>query len=671
MSFALAASVRRGAVTFVVALLATWSATSWAQGEEEPVAAPDAGYAPVPTARPTRTSSPGADLPKVKLQIPPVAIPQAPPLPGASAQVGQEELLDRLEARWSYLRKGDTASADIELGHIFELKDSVGAANLPLASSTLVHHAAMALEKKDSKRALLDLDAALRLSPDLTQALWLRAKALYESPEGGLFAALQAGVTAAISALRGFRNQIALATEVVGVLLLTLLGVALVFTALQAFRYARCAAYDIAQRLPEWAGIGVGYVILAQIAVLPLALNVGLVGMLIAWLAIAMFYQSLRERIVGLALSIGLALTPLILWAAGPLIQFHGSYLDRLTTLATEAFAPEAEIELDRVVTKEKRRDFDAAFLLGLRARQRGDLSAAEKWYRAALEVRQNDVAARNNLGTVLYLLRRTDLALAEFNKAASSRTAAEPYLNVATLHLERSRFDDAKTAIDAASRINASLAAHYNEAEGSTAQRLVDMSFPEGNLWGRLSEVDSGDRERITAELFSVIGGRAPWNVLPIAGAALSLVAFALARRKKTTLSTPCPKCGQPAPRRTVESLCDQCHSIFLKAVAVEPSMRLEKEDAIRRYQSRQRWFERGLSLIAGAGHVFGGRPLEGTVVLTLFLGLFAHSLFRAQVNVHAWSLSIELGQAYFIGIGLAAFLLIAYSLKRTLDRG
>ena len=101
---------------------------------------------------------------------------------------------------------------------------------------------------------------------------------------------------ASISALRGFRNQIALATEVVGVLLLTLLAVALVFTVLQAFRYARCAAYDIAQRLPEWAGIGVGYVILAQVAVLPLALNVGLVGMLICWLAIAMFYQTLREH---------------------------------------------------------------------------------------------------------------------------------------------------------------------------------------------------------------------------------------------------------------------------------------------------------------------------------------------------------------------------------------
>ncbi|MFO0728319.1 MAG: hypothetical protein U1E65_31350 [Myxococcota bacterium] len=656
-----------------VALLALIPQAALAQDppEDPPVVAPrpDAGTIAAPPRG--RTSTPGAELPRVKVQMPAVAIPTPSPVPGGPAQVGQEELLDRLEARFSYLRKGDVASADVELGHIFELKDQVGEANLPLASSTLVHHAVESLSKKDPKRALLDLDAALRLSPDMTQALWLRARALYASPEGGLVSAFRAGVAAAIAELKGFRNQVALATELVGVLLLTLLGVALVFTAIQSLRYARCAAYDIAQRLPEWAGIGVGYVILALVAVLPLALNVGIVGLLVCWLAIAMFYQSPRERAVGLALSLSLAISPLVVWGAGPLIQFHGSYLDRLTTLATEAFAPDAEIEMNRVVSAEKRRDYDAAFLLGLRARQRGDFSQAETWYTAALAARPGDAAASNNLGTVLYLQRKSELAQAAFNKAAATRSAAEPFLNVATLHLEKSRFDDAKTAIDSAGHINPTLAAHYNEAEGSTAQRLYDMPYPQSSLWGRLFDSEPKEREAITAELFSLVGGRAPWLIFSISGAVLALLAFAVARGRRSTLSTPCPKCGQPAPRRTVESLCDQCHSIFMKAVAVEPSMRLEKENAIRRFQMRQRWLERGLSLIAGAGQLVAGRAIEGTIVLSAFVALFAYHFLRSNINVHSWFLSIDLGPTYVIGAGIAAGILVLFSLKRALDRG
>ena len=64
---------------------------------------------------------------------------------------------------------------------------------------------------------------------------------------------------------------------------------------------------------------------------------------------------------------------------------------------------------------------------------------------------------------------------------------------------------------------------------------------------------------------------------------------------------------------------------TVFLRQNAVEPRDRSRKEAQVRRHARTRRWTERALAVVGGgAGHVVGGRPLTGFLVLfaLLFLG-------------------------------------------------
>ncbi len=624
---------------------------------------PDASPRPAPVATSTAVVAP----PPRPVALPaPVQIRSdvtAPPVPHRS---GLGEIVERLETRAEFLRKGNTTSADVELGQLFELRETLGNVNVPLASSLLVHESRQALGRGDAKAALAAAEAAVRLSPDMVAAHWQRFDAA-AATDGGTGLAIAAARDALVARVSGFRNQVAALTDLLGILVLTIVGVTLLFTLLQLARYVRCAAADVAERLPGWAGMFVSSLVVLLVLFAPLAAGLGVAPTLALWLAGAMLYQTARERVASLALLVALGAVPLVMYAASPLLVLHGSSVDALASLATEAFAPDAEARLLAEADKSGRRDYELCFLLGRRSRAIGDLEGAERWYTAALAAKPGDVAAQNNLGVVLYLQRKPDAALSAWKSAG--RTRAEPVLNASAVDLEASRFDEAKAGLEAARRIDDARARQFSDSTGDIAQRLLDVPFDQGLLWTRLSR-DLKSEDAIVQGLWSRIGGPVPWMAFPVLALALGLLAWALGARVHAPFSTPCPKCGQPASRRAVDGYCAQCQTIFLKAVAVEPAMRLAKESAIRRYQGRTQWSERLASVLAGSGHVLGGRPLEGLVLLVLFVGLAVHWLWMDRLSVHPWATGLGLG-AWHLGITAALCGVLALvAIRRTWEK-
>jgi tetratricopeptide (TPR) repeat protein len=614
----------------------------------------------------TSTTFVAAPAPTYRPALPaPVQLRTEVTAPAASgrAHTGVEELIERLETRASYLRKGNTASAEIELGQLFELRDALGAVNVPLASGLLVHESREALARGDTKVALATAEAAARLSPELVGAHWQRFQ-VATALEGRLDLAVSAARDALAARVRGFRNQVAALTDLLGIFVLTVLGVAALYALLQLVRYGRCAAADIADRLPGWAGMLVSSLMVLLVLFVPLAAGLGVATTVVVWLAASMLYQVTGERVVSMLLLVAVASLPLVMYAAAPLLLVHGSAVDDLAELASEAFAPEAEARL-LAASAAGSRDYELSFLLGRRARAMGDLEGAERWYRAALEARPGDVAAKNNLGVILYLLRRPDAARIEWRDAGITR--AEPVLNVSALDLEASRFEEANAGLARARAIDRARTERFSDSVGTTGERLLDVPFDQSALWTRLARAPAADASEVVQGLWTRVGGPLPWATFPVLALVLGVLGWLLGARAHAPFSTPCPKCGQPASRRAVDGYCSQCQTIFLKAVAVEPAMRLAKERAIRRHQGRVLWGERLLSLLAGAGHVLGGRPVEGLILLLAFVGVAVHWLWMDRLSVHPWATGLGLG-TWHLGASVAVCGVLALiALRRT----
>lgn len=616
----------------------------------------DAGTAPVEAEPPPPPRRPR-----------PLALPETPS-PDAALPT-EQSLAAHVDKRAAHLRAGSLLDADLELGLIEELRNALAARNVVVVSAQLIQESRVALGLGQTARAVERAEAAARLSPDLEAAHWMRARAYWAQDKaqiGLVLGALRDLLGARLGALQ---NQVAFLT-----LALTLLGLAFVatvvaFAFLQLVKHVRYPAYDLAKRVPGGI-VGAGEVmLLLMIAVLlPFGAGLGLTLTLGLALAVVMPYQSKWERGTGLGLVVLLALAPLAVWQAAPLVSFHGSVVEAMADATSEAFADEAEARLSG-----EAKDYTSAMVIAHRRRQRGDLAGAEAAYRRALVAQKNDGAASNNLGTVLLLQGRPDDAETALKNAAAWRAGAAPMLNLSLLLAERGRFDESSAYVEQARREDPDLVAQQTALGASQPlqQKLVVVPLEEGLLWRRLFESGRPEAGAITQQVWRAMTGDLPALLTSLLVLVLGGLGFAVSLRADD-LSTACPKCGLPASRHTQGQLCDQCTSVFLAATAIEPELKRAKERSVRRYQRRRRWSERLLSLAAGCGHILGGRPVLGLLFFFPFVLAVITSIYGARLAVEPWAVHVgSFGDELRTTVALVFVLVLgALALRSTYDR-
>lgn len=594
---------------------------------------PTATTARRPAARPTPTAS------AAPVDLAPVNVARGRAVAGSALLAGQEEILERLEARASYLRKGDLPAADVELGHLIELRESLGPTNMPLASSTLVERAEAALRRGDLRQAMIDADAAARLSPDLPAAHWMRVRVAWALGENRVPMTIDALRRAVGAEVGSFSSQVALLLNLVTVSFVAfgLLVVGLVIATL--LRYLRVAGTDFARGLPEALRERAGVLGLLTVLVLPLTLGLGVLTATTLVLALVLPYLSLRERVPMTLVLLGVVSMPWGIERAATLLVYPGSTVEALVVAETEAFAPEAERRLAELA-QATRPDYDAAFLLAMRARVRGEIEVAERAYQQALVARPGDPAATNNLGTLAYLQRRREEALELYTRASNGARRAEPYLNVASILLEQGRFDEARAAVAQASAFDRDLTVGFNDAEGGTAQRLLDLPYDDSQLWSRLAAVEPEVQTAIMEDLWSRLAGPIPPTAFSIGVLLAVLAGWGLALRRPHWFSAPCVRCGAAADRTRVEGCCSQCITIYLSAAQVDAAMRLAKERSIRRRAIVGAWLERLLVPFVGLGAWVRGRPIEALLLWVPFTIVVGGWIVSTQLRVAAWGL-------------------------------
>lgn len=626
--------------------------------DEEP--SPDAGI--------RATKEPTKEPP---LRLPEPKLPDPPPAPEVASVVSERDLLARIEARAQAIRGGDTAMADVELSLLEETRKQLGAPNVVLASAQLIHESQQALLAGQLPRAEVLADAAVRLSPDLGAGHWMRIRAYAESGLGRIGPLAGACFQLLAAQFSSFRNLLGLLSSFAVIFGLSLLALAVLYVALQLFKYLRYPAHDLAELLPGFISGGEVAIALVLALSVPAVLGFGVMPMLIFGLVLVAGYQTRRELGLSLLLMLLVGAAPGLLYLASPLVTFHGSVTDALATAASETLAGDAEQRVAELAGPN--RDYASSVILAHRQRQRGDLVAAEAQYQAALKSNPSSVLARNNLGVVLFLLGREDASEKAFQQAAGPRTHAEPSLNLSSIYFERGDFDLGKKTLEQARQIDPSLTERYTKRESTLPLRskLLEAQVGQGFLWERLMDSGWPEGEAVMTELWAPIGGRTPPLAMPIA-ALLGIIAAVTISRRSDRLSTPCPKCGSPAARRAPAQFCTQCHSVFLTSVAVEPALRRHKEEQVRGYQRRRRWYLRLFSLVAGAGHLYGGRPIVGTLLAVPFLACAARIAVADRLSVHSWRIFVDgsANMAVSVSLAVVGFFLLVIALRSAVEK-
>lgn len=606
-------------------------------------AAIDEAPRPLPTRgpgslAPRRDDDPIPTAPSDATEAPPPP-PPAPGTPGASHEIVSEaSIREALRRRANAAMLGDLGAAELATDELLEIKRNLGLRNIPVGASLLLHDARAALASDRVERAVELAEAATRLAPDMPATHWTLATALARFDPTQVVQIGGATLQAARAWIVPFRNAVTFWVWVLAAFGFGFVAASVGFTAIQLGKYLRYLAHDVSSRLTGVFGIGEFALLALAIISVPFALGAGIVTSVAVALGIVFAYQMTRERIASVLILTGLAATPFVLEMSAPLVLFHGSNVDALVSAHTENLSPGVASRLDGLARDEAGQRLTYARINAHRARQRGDLDEARRWYEVVVREAPSDPSALNNLAILQFLAGDQEEARANFEKAARS-DRAEPRLNYSLLLADEGQFSEADALLVEARRIDPELTEAFTSLDGvrPPAQRFVEVPVPDALLWARLFEVDPVERRQVLAELWYPVGGNMP----PLAFVGVVLAALGLglvASRYRSRLSIPCSKCGRPAPGTPGTAYCEQCISVFVSGVAVEPRVRQKKEVEVRRYQRRRRWIERLLS-VTGLGLVVGDRPLLG-LLFTFFVAFCVGAIVLLPLlGVSAWA--------------------------------
>jgi tetratricopeptide (TPR) repeat protein len=514
---------------------------------------------------------------------------------------------------------------------------AVVAAKRELAIENLVAMAVAEIREADRARlanlpaeALARARVAVELAPDLPDAHIAHARALFaEAPTrpGPPLAALGEAFAAAARephTIRAFLGDVASA------------GFAAVFTAaiavalLLVLRRLRLFLHDV-HHLPifrDTAPAQASFVALVLLA-LPAVFGLGPLFAVAAALLAVWLHLARAERLVATAALLALVALP---WATGEAARamvWTGSLAEQVHELEQGALS---EAEAAEVAARFADRPAPAAVhaALGRHHKRRGDLDAALRHYALAAGADGGAPELHVNVGNVLFLRGDLEGAKAAY-LAATDRAGPDlvvlgaAHYGLSKLYLRTSDMDKSASAREKAEREAGAFLRRFGSDDDYSANRyLVDVPVRPSKIRA-LAEAD-GSPEAVSAWVRRRVAGplpRAawPWAPLGVVAALWLLVPW----RRRIAPATACDRCGGAACRRCDDAAgahCGQCVNVFERKGVVDARDRLRKEAQVRRHAAFRHHTTRVLAVVSGgAGHVFGGAPVKGALLLVAML--------------------------------------------------
>jgi tetratricopeptide (TPR) repeat protein len=364
---------------------------------------------------------------------------------------------------------------------------------------------------------------------------------------------------------------------------------------------------------------------------LPFVFRLGPFAVLFAVSLAAWAYLGRAERIAVTCSLLALVAIPWLAGQASRITAWQGTLADDVHEIETGWPTPDFVADMK---ARSEREQLPAVALLAIGRwhKRQGDLVEARRWYDAALAADPRSAEAQVNLGNVLFLQDDLEGAkaayLAAVERGTELSTVAAAQYDLGKLYLRIAAVGQSSEARRKAAQADAAYVARHGSDDDFRANAWLLDALPSVERLAALASRDAVPRAVGDAALRRVAGPLARWGwpVLPLALVA-SLWGLALLVPRLAP-AAPCDRCGRPACRRcdpAATTSCGQCVNVFLRQNAVEPRDRSRKEAQVRRHARNRRWTERALAIAGGgAGHVVGGRPVTGFLVLfaLLFLG-------------------------------------------------
>ena len=601
---------------------------------------------PVDPSTPTMVEKPKPPPPAPVVRPPPPAI-VAPRVTDAD-----------LQAAWDKWQKAvaalDMESARKAQQELVSLKDDVAALDMESLSIGFIRAAEGRRKANDSAGALQLVEHAVSLSPNLPYARLALAEAYARRSPGDVGAysrEIKAALTVMLKDPRYRRPALA---DMGAVFLVAVLATAAVVVGVLFLRRARYFFHDFHHLFPraaaKWQSAALAVLLLIGT---PVALRLGLVPVLLILLMSVALYLSKLERAVAAVLVVAAAFVPSGAGKIAETSAFAGTVAEDVYLLERGSLS--AEPVADRVrarFEKKEKVEFAELYALGRFEARRGQLQEAIAHYKAAAAMSNAGHAGlMTNLANALLVTGDQDGAARLYTEASAADPGlAAPAFNLAEVYRRRAAVapdseigtenQKARDALQAAQRMDPSLLMWQRPPEDRLLMNrlLLAPVLAEADL---PPTEDPAAGQRVEAQLSRrLLGGGSgltAWG-LPVLGA---LLAFGLGfAGQSMKASRECEKCGRPVCRRcdkelgVASKMCAQCVNVFSRKGAVEARVRARKQIEI----ERNRQWESGVSyafgaLVSGAGHLFQGLTVRGTLYAFFFLFAVSGVLLRSGV--------------------------------------
>jgi len=209
---------------------------------------------------------------------------------------------------------------------------------------------------------------------------------------------------------------------------------------------------------------------------------------------------------------------------------------------------------------------------------------------------------------------------------AETDPVLAIAHYNSHLAHLEAFHLESADQELRQARRIDDALVTRLLQQgnEGRSRRLPMDLGYAPGEIWKRAFtlRLDQGRRSAWTVAL------GAPATLAGSAGLVLTLLLPGLGIAARRSPARRCRRCGRAFCRRCQVATkypdhCSPCMHLFILRDGLAPNVKNRKMEEVLRHR-RHVWVgERVLSLaLPGGGHVLGGRPWMGLVLLVTWFG-------------------------------------------------
>jgi tetratricopeptide (TPR) repeat protein len=535
----------------------------------------------------------------------------------------------RLESLWfqrkALLADGRDADALRQAEQIRDFCAEEGIRRLEPLAGALVAEAQRQIELGRYQNALDSLALAEEMDPGRSQIHLARAAVLRESRQGFLLAGRELLAAARAALVRSVRdltlfNRWVLLAIVAFAMSLAVFALLMLLRHNVAFRHEveewlSPFTHDIVARFAGWALI-----------FLPLLVWFAAGWVALFWIVITVRFARRAERMAALAF---LVMAVLAVPAYHVALTFYAMTTDPLvrTTLASAGgeYDPDRILELRRLVD-EHPDDPAYRFLLAGLYKNGRYFDEAFGEYKQALKLNPSIEEAQINVGNIFYTTGQHAEAIARYQKALDlNPRSVLAFYNMHLAQSESFNFKEAEASLRSAREIDGERVTELLAGASSRGNRppVIDAVLPMTSIWQAALEGGGAWRPTETATS-SAIGFRILLNPVSVVSfLALIACAVQILLSQGQAPARRCIRCGRPfchycKSSREGHEYCSQCLHLFVLGDGLAPDAKRLKLYEVERHERRTRRARKWIStLLPGAAHVLGGKPMWGALLL------------------------------------------------------